>query len=213
MSDPAAVELGRRGRLRGMDRAVLDGPAVEVARALLGTLLVRVEEDATRVVARLVETEAYDQTEPAAHTHRGRTLGNATMFGRAGHAYVYFTYGMHHCANVVCGPPDHGAAVLLRAARVLSGHDAARRRRPAAQDDRALADGPAKLTQALGLDRAWDGVDLCDPGSALHLARDDVVVPDTVVATGPRVGVRQAADRAWRFWIRDVPEVSTSARG
>lgn len=205
-------DLARRGRLRPVGRAELAGSSVEVARSLLGTVLVRTEAGQPPIEARIVETEGYDQSDPASHTHRGPTPGNATMFGPAGHAYVYFTYGMHHCVNVVCGPVDHGAAVLVRAARVLAGHDLARERRPTARDDRRLADGPAKLTMALGIDRAWDGVDLCDPASSLWLARDDATVAPSQVDAGPRVGVRQAADRPWRFWIRGVAEVSAYRR-
>ena len=212
MSPPPALDLARRGPLRVVGRDRLAGPATSVARDLLGMVLVRADLDGARVAVRIVETEAYDQSDPASHTHRGPTPGNATMFGRAGHAYVYFTYGMHHCVNVVCGQVGHGAAVLLRAGRVLSGHDVVRPRRPAARADRALADGPAKLTVAVGLDRTWDGTDLCDVAGPLWLATDDVVVPRRRIATGPRVGVRLAADRPWRYWVTDAPEVSSYRR-
>ncbi len=205
-------DLARQGRLRVVDRDDLAGSSVEVARSLLGAILVRAEADQPPIEARIVETEGYDQSDPASHTHRGPTAGNATMFGPAGHAYVYFTYGMHHCVNVVCGPVDHGAAVLVRAVRVLTGHDVARARRPTARDDRRLADGPAKLTMALGIDRTSDGLDLCDTNSSLWLARDDVTIVPSQVDAGPRVGVRQAADRPWRFWIRGVAEVSAYRR-
>lgn len=205
-------DLERRGPLRVVERAPLSGASAEVARDLLGAVLVRVSPDGSTIEARIVETEAYDETDPASHTHRGPTPGNATMFGPPGHAYVYFTYGMHHCVNVVCGPPQHGAAVLVRAARVLSGHDLARSRRPTARADRGLADGPAKLTRALSLDRGWDGVDLCDPSSPLWLGRDEVVIPPDRVDTGPRVGVRHAAERPWRFWVLGAAEVSTYRR-
>lgn len=208
----APPDLDRRGRLRVVARGQLAGPSAEVARELLGAVLVREEPGQTTVEARIVETEAYDETDPASHTHRGPTPGNATMFGPAGHAYVYFTYGMHHCVNVVCGPPQHGAAVLVRAARILSGHGLVRGRRPSVRDDRGLADGPAKLTRALALDRTWDGADLCDPSRPLWLGRDDVVIAPGQVETGPRVGVRRAAERPWRFWIRGATEVSTYRR-
>ena len=206
------LDLDRRGRLRVVPRGELTGDAVAVARALLGAVLVRPDLDGHRVEVRVVETEAYDQSDPASHTHRGPTPGNATMFGRAGHAYVYFTYGMHHCMNVVCGEVDHGAAVLLRAARVLAGHHVVRPRRPAARTDRALADGPAKLTAALDLDRSDDGLDLCTTTSPLWLGRDGVDVPEAAVAEGPRVGVRHAPDRPWRFWVTGADEVSTYRR-
>ena len=206
-------ELDRHGVLRVVHRDDLaDDDALAVARDLLGAVLVRPDLDGTRVELRIVETEAYDQSDPASHTHRGPTPGNATMFGPAGHAYVYFTYGMHHCMNVVCGVPGHGAAVLLRAGRVLTGHDVVRARRPAARTDRALADGPAKLAAGLGVDRSWDGIDLCDPASPLWLGRDELAVAPTAVRVGPRVGVRHAADRPWRVWLDGVPEVSTYRR-
>ena len=208
----ASDDLARRGPLRVLDRRELAGDSLAVARSLLGAVLVRVDEDGHRIEARIVETEAYDETDPASHTHRGLTPGNATMFGEAGHAYVYFTYGMHHCVNVVCGPADHGAAVLLRAAKVVAGVEHARLRRATARTDRQLADGPAKLTQALGLDRSCDGIDLCDATGPLWLGRDEVVVDDAAVRTGPRVGVRHAADRTWRSWVEGVPEVSVYRR-
>ena len=212
MTADGPPDLERRGRLRLVRRDELVGDAVDAARRLLGTVLVRPDLDGERVEVRVVETEAYDQSDPASHTHRGPTPGNATMFGRAGHAYVYFTYGMHHCMNVVCGTVDHGAAVLLRAGQVLTGHEAVRARRPAARQDRALANGPAKLAEALGLDRGWDGVDLCTTRSDLWLARDDVMVDPDEIAVGPRVGIRHAADVPWRFWLPGVPTVSTYRR-
>lgn len=203
-----SADLARSGPLQPFRRDDLEGSSVEVARALLGAVLVRTQADLPTIEARIVETESYDQSDPASHTHRGPTPGNATMFGPAGHAYVYFTYGMHHCVNVVCGTSGHGAAVLVRAARILSGHEVVRARRPSAHDDRRLADGPAKLTSALGIDRTWDGVDLCDRHGPLWLGRDEVVVPRADVEAGPRVGIRHAADRPWRFWIRGASEVS-----
>lgn len=208
----APPDLERRGRLRVVERANLAGSSIEVARHLLGCVLVREEPGQRTIEARIVETEAYDEADPASHTHRGPTPGNATMFGPPGHAYVYFTYGMHHCVNVVCGPPEHGAAVLVRAARILSGHELVRGRRPSARGDRGLADGPAKLTRALSLDRSWDGADLCDASSPLWLGRDDVVIAPGEVDAGPRVGVRRAAERPWRFWVRGATEVSTYRR-
>ena len=201
-------DLARRGCLRPVPRDWLADDSRVVAERLLGTVLVRPDLDGTRVELRVVETEAYDQSDPASHTHRGRTPGNATMFGPPGHAYVYFTYGMHHCANVVCGDEGHGAAVLLRAAEVLRGHEAVRPRRPSARRDRQLADGPAKLCAALDLDRGWDGGDLCDPTGPLWLGHDDVDVDASRVRTGPRVGIRHAADQPWRYWVAGAPSVS-----
>jgi DNA-3-methyladenine glycosylase len=202
----------RRGPLRPVRRRELTGPVPEVAACLLGAVLVRREDDGTRTLVRVVEVEAYDEADAASHTFRGPTRGNATMFGPAGHAYVYFTYGMHHCVNVVTGPPGHGAAVLLRAGVVLEGHALARARRHTARRDVDLAAGPARLTTAMAIDRGLDGVDLTVRSGPLWLARDDATVPPDRVAVGPRVGVRQAADHAWRFWVTGVAQVSTYRR-
>jgi DNA-3-methyladenine glycosylase len=125
------------------------------------------------------------------------------MFGPAGHLYVYFTYGMHFCCNVVCGPEGRASAVLLRAGEIVDGLAQARQRRPAARLDRDLARGPARLCQALGIDRDRNGHDLSLPPLTLELGG-----PTDAVRTGPRVGLRAAADRPWRFWIPDEPSVS-----
>jgi DNA-3-methyladenine glycosylase len=157
---------------------------------------------------RLVEVEAYaGDIDPASHAFRGRTPRNAVMFGPAGHAYVYFTYGMHYCVNVVTGQPGRASAVLLRAGVVVAGEDVVRERRPRSSE-RDLVRGPARLTQALGIDRSWDGTDLCAPGSGLQLLPGEPVPPDRI-ATGPRVGVAgDGAVAPWRFWVRDCPAVS-----
>ena len=185
----------------------------EVAPRLLGATLTS-HIGLERVVVRVVEVEAYagEGADPASHAHRGPTARNASMFDRPGTAYVYFTYGMHWCLNVAVGPEGEGAAVLLRAAAIVDGVPVARRRRTPASgrtpSDRDLARGPARLCQALGVTGAQDGLDLLDPSSALHLAlADDPRGPDEV-AQGPRVGVRHAAERPWRFWLDGRPEVS-----
>jgi DNA-3-methyladenine glycosylase len=206
------TDLSRRGRLRAFPRERLAADVVGVACGLLGALLVRIEDDGSRTIVRIVETEAYQRTDPASHSHRGPTPSNATMFGPPGHAYVYFTYGMHHCCNVVAGLPDQAGAVLLRGAAVLEGHDLVRLRRTTARRDADLAAGPARLTSALALDRSWDGTDLCDPQSPLRLMADDVRIEAAAVATGPRVGVRLAADRPWRSWIAGAVGVSPYRR-
>jgi DNA-3-methyladenine glycosylase len=121
------------------------------------------------------------------------------MFGPAGRAYVYFTYGMHFCVNVVCGPPGEAAAVLLRAGEVVAGIAVARDRRPGVPD-RDLARGPARLTRTLGLDRTADGTFLLDPTAPAHLT-PGTPVPRTAVRTGPRVGVSGAATTPWRYWL------------
>ena len=179
---------------------LLSGPVLEAAPRLLGAVVRHGE-----VACRLTEVEAYDGThDPGSHAYRGRTARNAVMFGPPGHLYVYFTYGMHWCANVVCGPEDTPSAVLLRAGEVVDGHDLARARRTTARDDRGLARGPALLCQALGVDAAANGHDLTAEPLTLTLA--DAAA---AVMTGPRVGLRLAADRPWRFWLADDPTVST----
>lgn len=177
---------------------VLSRPVLEVAPRLLGAVL-RHEG----VAVRLTEVEAYDgANDPGSHAFRGPTRRNAVMFGPAGHLYTYFTYGMHHCANVVCGIDGVASAVLLRAGEVVEGIELARARRPRSTD-RDLARGPARLCSALALDLTHNGLDLT--GGVLSLGPR--VGPDGV-STGPRVGLRQAADRPWRFWVTDEPTVS-----
>ena len=182
----------------------LSGPVLEAAPRLLGALLSH-----GGVTVRLVEVEAYDgDRDPGSHAYRGRTPRNSVMFGPAGHLYVYFTYGMHHCANVVCGEEGRASAVLLRAGEVVEGLDTARARR-GRSSDRDLARGPARLCQALGLDLSANGAVLTDaPGApAPHLELGDPLPADRI-GTGPRVGLRAAADHPWRFWVEGDPHVS-----
>jgi DNA-3-methyladenine glycosylase len=206
------VRLRTLDEWRPLDVERLVGPAPDVARALIGALLVRREDDGHDTVVRLVETEAYREDDPASHSHRGRTASNAVMFGPAGRAYVYFTYGMHHCVNVVTGPDGHGAAALLRAAVVLRGLEHVRARRGERHRERDLLAGPGRLTQGLAIDRALDGADLLDPAGPLVLATDGWWPDESAIRTGPRIGVRHAADVGWRFHLADVPEVSRYAR-
>ena len=182
----------------------LEGPAAEVAPSLLGAVL-----RANGVTVRLTEVEAYaGDVDPGSHAFRGRTPRNEVMFGPPGRAYVYFTYGMHWCLNVVCGPEGLASAVLLRAGAVVDGHDLARSRRPGASD-RDLARGPARLTRTLAVSGDDNGVDLLDPASPVRLAVADPV-PPARVRTGPRVGVGGAgAGTPWRFWVEGEPTVST----
>ena len=179
-------------------RALLEGPVLEVAPRLLGATLRHGD-----VAVRLTEVEAYDgANDPGSHAHRGLTPRNSVMFGPAGHLYVYFTYGMHHCCNVVCGPEGTASAVLLRAGEVVDGLETARQRRPRSRD-RDLARGPARLCQALDLDLGHNGVRLDVPPLTL-----DPGPPPETVSSGPRVGLRLASDRAWRFWLPEEPTVS-----
>ncbi len=178
---------------------------MEVAPDLLGRYLVRRLPDGRRLEVRIVETEAYREDDPASHSYRGRTTRTEVMFGPPGFLYVYFTYGMHFCANVVTGRDGEGSAVLLRAAEPLSGLDEMRRRRGSA-DPLLLASGPARLCEALGVDRAQNGVDLVR-GDELWLLEGDPVPPSRV-ARSTRVGIRNAVDRPWRFYVRGEPHVS-----
>jgi len=179
----------------------LSGPVLEVAPRLLGAVLRHGD-----VAVRLTEVEAYDGADdPGSHAYRGRTDRNAVMFGPAGHLYVYFTYGMHHCCNVVTGEQGRASAVLLRAGEVVEGHETARARRGGARE-RDLARGPARLCQALAITREDDGADLSGASPQLVLPAEE---PGTgAVQTGPRVGLRGAPERPWRFWLAGDPTVS-----
>ena len=188
--------------------AFFDRPVLEVAPDLLGCVLMH-RSAAGAVAVRLTEVEAYDgQTDPGSHAFRGRTARNAVMFGPPGRVYVYFTYGMHWCMNLVCGADGSAAAVLLRAGEVVQGHGLAASRRTTARSPRELARGPARLTVALGVGKDHDGADATNPRSSLVVhAGDPAAAPD--VRTGPRVGVAGAgAARPWRFWVDGEPTVS-----
>ncbi len=185
---------------------LLDRPEV-VAPQLLGARLIS-DVGGLRVVARLTEVEAYAGVgeDPGSHAYRRMTARNATMFGPPGHAYIYFTYGMHWCANVVTGAEGSASAVLLRAGEIIEGVDAARRRRPSARSDRELARGPARLAAALGLTGELDGSDLLAPSSVVRLLLPRH--PDPVAAITPRTGVAgSGATTPWRF-AADHPTVS-----
>ena len=157
---------------------------------------------------RIVETEAYlGAIDAAAHSYRRRSTRNATMFGPAGHLYVYFTYGMHWCCNPVCGEEDEPVAVLIRALAPLTGLDEMRARRPKALLDRDLCNGPAKLCQALGIDGTLDGADLTQPGSGVAIVDDGTPPPDDPVVT-TRIGISHAVDEPWRWYVRGDPHVS-----
>jgi DNA-3-methyladenine glycosylase len=186
--------------------------SLTLAPRLLGAVLTS-RIGGVEVAVRLTEVEAYaGPDDPASHAFRGRTPRTAVMFGPAGHLYCYFTYGMHWCANVVCGPDGEAAAVLLRAGEVVDGHAAAFARRPAARRAVELARGPARLATCLGFDRAANGLDLCDPASPAWLDGVAARRPSRVEA-GPRVGITVAAERPWRFWLAGEPSVSTFRPG
>jgi DNA-3-methyladenine glycosylase len=183
----------------------LSGPVLEVAPTLLGGILSHTTEHGT-VAVRLTEVEAYDgDRDPGSHAFRGATDRNRVMFGAAGHLYVYFTYGMHHCCNVVCGEPGRASAVLLRAGEVVEGAEVARARRTNGPD-RDLARGPARLCSTLGIDLSCNGADLSR--GPLTLTLPSRPAEASAVGTGPRVGLRHAADRPWRFWLAGEATVS-----
>ena len=201
-------------------------PSVEVAPDLLGCVLEHETADGL-VAVELTEVEAYaGRSDPASHAYRGKTARNAVMFGPPGHAYVYFTYGMHFCVNMVClGEAGSASAVLLRAGRIIAGEGLARAHRTrgtTAIAPRDLARGPARLCQALGIDRSQNGSEIVSAGSPLrmlsgagHPARSAVLalgngLPATPrrIVTGPRVGVSSAAEIPWRFWYDGDPTVS-----
>jgi DNA-3-methyladenine glycosylase len=171
-----------------------EGDPLEVAPRLLNAVLSH-----GGVSVRLTEVEAYAGVDdPGSHAYRGPTARNSVMFGAPGHLYVYFVYGMHHCANLVTGPAGEAGAVLLRAGEVVGGIELARERRPGSSD-RDLARGPARLCRALGIDLGDNGVP-AELTSGQEPGR---------ISTGPRVGLRHAADRPWRFWVSGDPTVST----
>ncbi len=193
---------------RRLTRAFFDRAPEELAPDLLNKLLVSTRAD-HRLVARVVEVEAYcGSADPASHAFRGRTPRNATMFGPPGHLYVYFTYGMHYCANVVAGSPrDDAGAVLLRAAEPLQGLELMRTRRPAARRDRDLLSGPARLASAFGLTRDDDGLDLVRGPLGIY---DDGVEHPARPGRSSRIGLASGrGDRSrLRWFVRDDPNVS-----
>ncbi|MDQ0944465.1 DNA-3-methyladenine glycosylase [Streptomyces sp. V1I1] len=192
-----------------LPREFFDRPVLEVAPELLGCTLARLTDDGP-IELRLTEVEAYaGELDPGSHAYRGRTARNDVMFGPPGYAYVYFTYGMWHCLNVVCDPEGRASGILLRAGEIRVGADLARKRRFSARHDKELAKGPARLATALNVGRALNGADLCAGGDApLSLLPGTPPAPDQV-RNGPRTGVGGAgAHHPWRFWIDGDPTVS-----
>jgi DNA-3-methyladenine glycosylase len=192
-----------------LPREFFDRPVLEVAPELLGCTLARLTDDGP-IELRLTEVEAYaGELDPGSHAYRGRTARNDVMFGPPGYAYVYFTYGMWHCLNVVCGPEGRASGILLRAGEIRVGADLARKHRFSARHDKELAKGPARLATALNVGRALNGADLCTGGDApLSLLPGTPPAPDQV-RNGPRTGVGGAgAHHPWRFWIDGDPTVS-----
>jgi DNA-3-methyladenine glycosylase len=206
-----------------LPREVFARGSVEVAPTLLGCVLEHETHEGLVAVV-LTEVEAYQgEADPASHAYRGRTARNGVMFGPPGHAYVYFTYGMHFCVNLVCQPAGTASAVLLRAGRVIRGVELAAARRAAGREqagldqarraagrrvaERDLARGPGRLCKALGITRAQDGADVCDPASPLRVRWPDQRVKQDI-SQGPRIGISVAAEVPWRFWLTGDPTVS-----
>lgn len=217
------------GRAPRADGSFFDRPVLQVAPALLGAVLTSTIAGEL-VVVRLTEVEAYDGAlDPGSHAYRGRTPRNATMFGPPGLIYVYFTYGMHFCANVVCGPQGSAHAVLLRGGEVVDGLAAARTRRYGANEltderspgtsrtggarDRRLASGPANLAKAVGLTTLHNGIDITAGDSCVWIEPPLSPPQAGMVQTGPRVGVGGPGGDAhtfpWRFWLGGEASVST----
>jgi DNA-3-methyladenine glycosylase len=190
-----------------LPRSFYARPATDVGPDLLGHVLVRILPDGTRLAARLVEVEAYEPDDPGSHAFRGMTARNEVMFGPPGHLYVYFTYGMHFCMNVVSRRAGEGSAVLLRAAEPLEGLETMRSRR-GREREVDLCSGPGRFTQALGVARPDNGADLV-AGGAVWMERG---ARSERVGVGIRVGVHDTS-RSWRFWLEDSPFVSRGRPG
>ncbi|HJP96289.1 MAG TPA: DNA-3-methyladenine glycosylase [Candidatus Saccharimonadales bacterium] len=181
----------------------LQADAVQVARDLLDCELLLTDEKGIARL-RIVETEAYHQTDAASHSYKGKTPRTAVMFGPAGFLYVYFTYGMHYCMNVVTGPEGEGSAVLIRAAEPMEGDYILHQNRPGKQSVE-LTNGPAKLCQALGINTDWSGHDLHK--KPLQLVPKSPL-PDAKIVQTTRIGISQAQEKPWRFYIRNNAYVS-----
>ena len=195
------------GHGRVLPASFYDRDVAVVARDLLGRV-VESETDEGLVAVRLVEVEAYaGEDDAASHAWRGPTPRTAVMFGPPGRVYVYFTYGMHWCANVVCGPDGRASAVLMRGGEVVEGLELARSRRRPGVPDRGLASGPANLAACLGLDGSWTGQRVTSARGALRL-RAGSPVDDAQVATGPRIGIARATEVPWRYVVAGDLHVS-----
>lgn len=185
----------------------LQGAASEVAPRLLGCILER--RIRGRVLrGRIVETEAYDQTDVASHSYNGETPRTKVMFGAPGHLYVYFTYGMHYCCNVVVGEEGYGAAVLIRALEPLDSIDIMEDLR--GKSGTELTNGPAKLCQAFAIDRDLNGVNLLNGGTVRLVESPEI--PAHQIVTTTRIGITRGVDIPWRFYIRDNPYVSRTIK-
>lgn len=192
-----------------MNAEILQTHPVKAARRLLGATI-----ESRGVSALIVEVEAYGGVpdgpwpDPASHSFRGPTNRNRVMFGPAGHLYVYLSHGIHLCANVVCGPDGVAGGVLMRAAAIVDGAPLCWQRRPTARNEAGLARGPGNLGAALGITPGDNGVDVFSAAGPVRV----MLNPKRKAQSGPRVGVSVAADRPWRFWLPECPEVSVYRR-
>lgn len=180
----------------------LAGSAESVAPLLLGCTLERIVEG-KKMKARIVEVEAYDQTDVASHSYNGRTPRTDIMFGPAGHLYVYFVYGMHYCCNVVVGEEGYGAAVLIRAVEPIDGMEEMRTKR--GTNDRQLTNGPAKICQAMSIDTSMNGHDLQKEPLVLQTGG---IYDDEAIVRTTRIGLSKGREAQWRFYIKDNMYVS-----
>ncbi len=181
-----------------------DEDVAKIARNLLGSNIVRYENNEERLVGKIVETEAYHQSDPATHAHRGKTNRNKVMFDGAGNAYVYFIYGMHYCFNIVTGPEDEAAAVLIRAVEPIEGIATMQARRKT-KNRQNLCSGPAKFTQAFGIDLNFNYHDLTKPPLELE-PKTPLSKANTTAVT--RIGISQNKEELWRFYVKDSPFIS-----
>lgn len=183
--------------------AELYQPAPSAAKRLLGCILER-ELNGHILRARIVETESYDQTDAASHSYKGNTVRTGVMFGPPGHLYVYFTYGMHYCCNVVVGEEGYGAAVLIRALEPLRNEPAMQARR-GGKTGVEVTNGPAKVCQALGINKQFNGHDLAK--APLRLIMSEPLKGNDIITT-TRIGISREKDKLWRFYIKGNPYVS-----
>lgn len=201
MRSPKKIATPHNGCMHMLADIDFSRPSDEVAQQLIGTLLL-----VDGVGGLIVETEAYDQSDPASHTFGGLTARNASMFGAPAHAYVYRSYGIHWCLNLVCRERGHGAGVLIRAMAPTHGLDAMRDRR-GVTDERLLCAGPGRLAQALGITRRLDGLSLTAAPFELHAAQTQAPL-----VSGPRVGTSKAQEVPWRFGWAASPYLSRAFR-
>lgn len=185
-----------------VDYTILENNAPDVAQRLLGCELVRTFEDGAVIRVRIVETEAYNEQDPASHSYRGLTKRTAPMFGPPGHAYMYFIYGMYHCFNITSGPEGRGEAVLIRAVEPIEGIAHIHRLRPGIAKQTALANGPGKLCQALALDSSFNNHDLTKTPLQLILRPP---LDASSIEQSRRVGLTKGVDTLWRFCISNNP--------